>query len=72
MKCYFYDNGCGNGEYCSGMDAGPPSCNLSKNYITPSCNGNTIKCEVDKRSAENKTLCLNKLDKLKKQYEQKI
>lgn len=33
MKCYFYNDGHGNGGYCSGMSCGPPSCNLSNRSI---------------------------------------
>lgn len=30
-NCKYFDDGHGNGEYCSGINAGPPSCNHPKN-----------------------------------------
>ncbi len=46
-KCRFYDDGHGNGSYCSGASCGPPSCSIhDKKYTIPKCNGNILKCEV--------------------------
>lgn len=47
MKCNFYDDGCGNGGYCSGMNAGPPGCSFPKNKLKsyPKCNGQFDKCD---------------------------
>lgn len=60
--CVFFNNGCGNGGYCSGMDAEPPGCSLSKKSITPSCKGDLTRCEVDQKEATYR-------NRLIKQYE---
>lgn len=45
-KCKYYDDGHGNGSYCSGSHCGPPSCNKTKGYFTPKCSGNLSKCDL--------------------------
>lgn len=72
MKCYFYDDGHGNGAYCSSMSCGPPSCNLSKKYITPECNGDTSICEVNRSIAEQRTLLSKTISNLKKIQDERI
>ena len=43
MKCRFYDDGCGNGGYCSSMSVNPPSCSLDGDI---KCKGDTKKCNI--------------------------
>jgi len=69
-ECYFYNDGCGNGGYCSGMLAGPPSCNLSKKLIAPNCNGLFKKCELDKNIAKIRTKLIEETQKQIEQLKQ--
>lgn len=57
-KCRFYDDGHGNGEYCSGMNAGPPSCSLKGNE---KCNGDVKKCNIDMRRRSKIIDIINKI-----------
>ena len=65
-RCVYYDDGVGNGGYCSGMNASPPSCKFPKNNLNyyPKCNGEFKKCDLDKGDiAEKNTLAIKKLHK---------
>ena len=67
MKCKFYDDGCGNGDYCSGMNAGPPNCSYPNNSLKsyPKCNGVFDKCDNNTGvEAKRKTLKINSLEEL--------
>ena len=56
-NCKYYDDGCGNGEYCSGINAGPPSCDHPNNkkhkYDTPN-GSNTERPEWCPKLKKNK------------------
>lgn len=72
MKCAFYDDGCGNGGYCSGMNAGPPSCNLFRDLNVITCSGNTKKCNKDGSVAEQRTEAITSLESAIKGLRTKI
>jgi hypothetical protein len=60
IKCRFYDDGIGNGGYCSGMNAGPPSCSLNGNE---KCNGNTKNCNINQKRIIKLNEIINKIKK---------
>ena len=57
-KCRYYDDGVGNGGYCSGMNAGPPTCSLKGDE---SCNGDIKKCNINYIRIKKLTQELKKL-----------
>lgn len=62
-KCRFFDDGVGNGGYCSGMNAGPPTCNLGGNE---KCNGNINQCNINNKRIDKIQEKINKLENEKK------
>ena len=50
MKCYFYDDGCGNGSYIPASCCNGPSCGLFSKINYPNCGGSFNKCDAKKGS----------------------
>jgi hypothetical protein len=46
MKCYFYDDGCGNGSYIPASCCNGPACNLFSSVSYPNCGGSFKKCDA--------------------------
>jgi hypothetical protein len=72
MKCSFYDDGHGNGGYCSGMNVGPSVCKLSKNPLSPKCNGLLQKCELDTNEVTIRNLKLTRIQKELEEIKSKL